>query len=303
MKNENGYITPIILALIFSLLFSSTAIVYFSEATHSNSEIKQVSFDIFPYSYTSNQNFLTSNYNSSAYSVVPIADSWLITSNGLEYVGNGNPLINSDTIDYFLLLNEVSDNNIYTNTYVINNTVQGSFLIILRYTGSTDQNALFIDSSGIHVPNYILPSLQHIPVQLGDKDFKEYSGLTSDTHPTIKTVYNDKENSVKLYWNGNLIYENTNLNTDGNILNLFPRAYAGIGTTSIGFIVEQLNSGNTILSGSSDSITLFWNFFTAMMKVIFWTIPELPIELNLILVKSQLIALVVCLLMALYRSD
>lgn len=296
--NENGeaQVAIALIFLVFSLMFTSASMSYYANSIYHNESVSSITFPTGAKSYPSEQNFATGQYNKSTWNMVGSREFEVQENIGVVLILN-DPI---HTWSWLYLANQVKDSNGYiTNTYYINNSVHGPYVIPLRYTGSSDQNEIRIDSDGFHIPNYVIPSLGfNNPVPLGDLYFYPYANAKDIDYPTIKTVYNDDIPSVTFYFNNEELFTTYDLKTDGNWFNLFPRYYAGVASNTLGFTLVAFNTENSIqLSDDTSLINMVLNFITTMLQIIVWTIPEniLPLVLNIILIKTQLAGIIICL--------
>jgi len=296
-ENGNAVMAGILIALIFSLLFSSAAISYFSIAKLGNSEVSAINFPTGAITYSGNQDFSDCSYNSSTW-FKALAGKW----NNYCGIGIVLEMIDPTRVWTWLILgNEIpSSDGTVKNTYTINNTPLGDYTIILRYTGSIDQNEIQIKSDGFHVPNYVIPTfgLSGQAVPIGDLDFSAYSGASQIKDAIITTYYNNKLGTCTLVFNGQTIFSIDNLKPDGNLFGIWAHYYGGVGAINEGFTITNFNTENQIaLSDDTSLLNMVLNFITTMLQIIVWTLPEsiFPIILNIIFIKSQLAGIVVCL--------
>ena len=261
---------------IMSLLISSSLIslvIYNKEMT----EIEKINLNL-PETNI-NQNYINNSFDESFIKNGSSYQRWVYI-NGLGY--RSPPLnILGNFYDRFYLENVIPINNVYTAVYNLNNSVHSDFIIYVRYcTVPSYIIELHFDSMGIHIPNNLLSFLL-------DYDYS-YPNINLIDSISIETQLNQETNKLKVLINGN---EQFNINIHSNFLNIFPTKYAGISASKEGLFIETINT-RLSESGSFDLIDLF-NLF---MSIIFWNVDEkyLPLILNIILIKTQLIAVILC---------
>lgn len=298
-SNGNALVAGALIALIFSLIFSSAAISYFCVSKYNQTETSIINFPTGGIIYSQNQDFSGCAFNTS---------TWFKTLGGKwsNYCGIGMVL---EYIDprylwtWLILGNEIpATDGTVQNTYIINNSVKSEYVIILRHTGSIDENQIRISNDGFHIPNYVIPTfgLSGSAVAIGDLDFIPYSGASQIENAEIITYYNDKEQTATMYFNSQKVLEVNNLKEDGNLFGIWTHYYGGVGAYSEGFTVVSFNTNNQItLSDESSLLGMVLNYISIMLQVIVWTLPEsiFPVTLNIILIKSQLGGIVVCLIL------
>lgn len=277
MKNfnhkEDGVSTVggVLCMLLTALVISTFLISLFLQNTNSGTSINAINLPNGMNTYSSAQNFIDCSINSSTWSK-NIQSKWF------DVCGIGEVLswVMSPRIGYLLLQNEVPDNNgNYDNTYIINNSVQQPYYIELRYTGSSDQNDIYIDDTGFHIPNYVLGNpLAGVIYTSGDNYFYSYAGADLISNPTIRTVYNDNTPSVSFYFNENLLFTTTNLNKNGiNPLNFFTHYMGGVGSYTTGFTLQNYQTQNTISTTPDNLLGSIVNFVSTYLSLLVFALP------------------------------
>jgi hypothetical protein len=297
--NENGeaHVGALLLFLVFSLIFSSASIAYFTTQIYQDQKVNTINFPTGAITYSQSQDFSDCSYNASTW-FHPLGGKWN------NVCGIGAVLALQDVThawSWLILGNEVPalDGSV-VNTYKINNTPLVDYVIALRYTGSTDENEIRVSSDGFHIPNYVIPTFglsgQAIPI--GDLAFYPYIGANQVKYATITTQYNDKLNTVTFIFNGKTIFTANNLKSDANLYGLWTHYYGAIGAAQIDFTVQSFNTNNLIaLSDNASLLNMVLNFITTMLQIIVWNVPDsiLPTMLNIMLIKSQLAGVIICL--------
>ncbi len=222
-----------------------------------------------------------------------------------QYIENvGRVLITKDFQRYYswLLLDKIQPdtNGEIVNIYNINNTVESEYAIVLRYTNGIDQNMIMVLPSGFKIPNIAIPSLSG-GVIIGYQYEYSYPNADKVHDVTIKTVYNDKQNTVDFYFNDNenKLFTAPNLKGDLNLLGLFGRYYGGIGATKEGFVYKSFETTNTVINlDSTNPLIQVAAFIVTMGKLIVWNIEEtyLPNLVNVFLIKPFAIGIIICLI-------
>jgi hypothetical protein len=306
MKNNKAemMILPFLLFFLFALLITSIGMAYFLTNIQGNSEIKQIPFHIENYQYTGSQDFSLCSYNSSGW-VKTTAGGW-ITECGVgevlesPYVG----LVNS----YLLLKGEIADSNgVFTNTYYINNTPLEPYTIVLRYTDNAAQNEILVDSTGFHVPNYIIPGwiiptpiTQGTPVSLGTLFDFDYPDADKIQFATIQTVYDPQEPRVTLFFNGEQLFSTTKLKDSKLVFAILTSPnYGGIGSYSKDFTVTKYVTGNQINANSINSATMGLDFIVELYNVLSWQIPASydPLGITSLIIALEEIGLFICIIL------
>jgi len=283
-----------ILASVFilSLFFSSFFIAYFDIGFNGSTEIQTFELPNSLPSYFGAQNFKSGQYNTSIVSITGLGNTWAFFENeGMKHTSVSLlPYMN-----YFCIKDlEANSANTYINTYVVNNTIQKPYALVLRYTGTGFQNDLYIDDKGLHIPDYS----SAFGIKIGDKEFISYPDADKIIYPKITTTYyegwTDKDSSLTVNFNGNE-YSFTNLNRMSYAESLIIRTiyYAGIYSQDEGTILESFNSENRITnpdtSINSNPLTLVSSLITSMLKLMVYSFPYdvIPLEFQVLLIAPQ----------------
>lgn len=286
--NDDASSTGLVIIVFTSLIFSTVLISWFMLQIYGVSVAGLSPKDMImtgKISYASFQDFTSNQINQSNIDV----SSYGIWS---YQEGVGRVLLQKSTSGWsYLLINNIQKDSrgIITNRYHINNSVKQDYTIVLRYTGGSDQNEITITDDGIRFPLYLAN------VVIGSNLIVPYPDMNKIENVDITTAYDDAERSVVITFNG-ATYGINEMNIDVNPLNMFGRYYGGIASDTIGFTVEDFRSDNSIEYNPEQGVLrLFGAFLVIAFKLIFWNIDSayLPIELNFLLIKTQILALVV----------
>lgn len=290
-NNDQGGVEAMISALIFSLTFSSIVIAFLLTQTYGYTVIgNEAPFDLpgvnsqpIMQDYTTNE--IADNYN------------YETGFGNFEYQpGVGRVLIDASLGENWLLLNKVSAiNNIYTVNYRLNNSVHGDFGIAVKYTGSNPYDiVVHAAADGFHIHNEMLPFIEY--------NYYPFANPLQYDKPTIKTVFNeyeDKDGVLDFYFNGEKIFTKSDI-TRNNIFGIHTDAgwyHAGVESSTAGFAIEQINPGG-FGDSSTDTVASIATFFEVLWKIVLWNVNEafLPLPINIIFIKTQVAALVVCII-------
>lgn len=189
-------------------------------------------------------------------------------------------------------------NGIITNYYHINNSVHSFYSIILKRvpTDLTGVNVeLYFNTWGINLAQYLIDIQWHNTVKVF------YPDIQNVDYADIKTVYSIYEGKCDITFNGQT-YTITDIPIPSNLDNtvnegFFGEYFAGVSSDTYGFTLEDFNTDNTI----ENNVSLFNQataILTLMAKILVWNVDSkyLPIELNLLLIKTQLSALIIAIL-------
>lgn len=285
MKNDNGHATNIVVIVFTSLIFSTTLISYFLMAMFGLS-VAGIDLPAGRVEYLPEQDFLTNQINETTIDISRFGE-WRFFS-GIGKVLYKKAML----IDWsYLLINNIQKDSLgmVTNTYHINNSVKGDYTIVLRYTSGSDQSEFTITNDGIHVPFYFLNVVISSPLVI------RYPNMNQIEDVIIITSYNDKLNYCDITFNAHT-FRLDNLVNDNSPENLFGRYYGGVASNTLGFTIERFYTNNIIVTNPDANILAqFGAFITIAFKLILYNVDPiyLPWELNILLIKTQTIALLV----------
>lgn len=309
-KNDNATVASLAAALCFSLIFSSIALAYFSGAMGLNIGIVKIEPLTTLKSYSSEQNYIGGTFD-----LGTISRTGQTQWNYEEGVGLVLKVMSGDLSTMYINNINPDSNGIVKNYYIINNSVKTSYAIILEGESGYASNYLAVTEDGLYtVPTTILGAangqLDFFPYANADKLEKvqiitEYKrGLKSC--PLFSTCTIVKQPSLKVNFNG-VEYTTTNLNI-GEDESITAR-YGGIGGintqigqwhlfTSTGLTLESFRTDN-IIAGTGvkpDALTQIGSYISAVLAIIGWQVPSnvIPFELQVILIGSQEMALLGC---------
>jgi hypothetical protein len=279
---------------VLSLFFSTFFISYFDLGFNGSTEMHPYSLPNNLNSYFGAQNYQTGAFNNSVNKIDGLGNEWEYVTN-IGMIHTFVSLIPSQ--NYFLIKNVQSDgNNNYDNIYVVNNSIGKPYKIVLRYVGSSNENDLLIDDSGIHVPYYgIFGTISDFTSTV------DYPNADKISPVTIQTSYHEgganEDSYVSVTFDGNTYsYLKANPNSI-NIPNMVyqfltgDNAYAGIASEYEGTTLVYFNTNNGILNPESttNSLVLVSSVIVTMLKLMTYTYPYsiIPIELQLLLIGPQ----------------
>lgn len=282
MLNDKAVSTVgLMAALFFSLIFSSVGLAYFVTEMGIDETIPQITIPSSISSYTQNQNFLTGVYSKEIWGS---KDGTFTNTIGKGISGSGYLLADNLNFD---------SNNIITNTYIINNSAKADYGIVVVYTGGFDGDIIKVTNDGFYITSSMSGIIRY-------KEFIPYTWANQFTHPTITTTYDKKKNTCVFSLNSASFSTNMITPNDGILedVGLFSRYYGGITTESTGFALEQFTTSNPVngVSAESSGLSSIMSFMTTAILILGWTLPEsvLPLILNILLIKTQLLALIIC---------
>lgn len=281
MLNDKAVSTVgLMAALFFSLIFSSAALSYFVTEMNIDATIPQITIPNSVETYSQNQNFITGDYNKEMWGTKEGSFSNTV---GTGISGSGYLLANNLNFDV---------NNIITNTYIINNSGMADYGIVIVWTGGFDGDIIKVTNEGF----YITSSMNGI---IRYKEFIPYLWASQFTHPTITTTYDKSKSTCTFTLNSATFFTDTITPKDDIVEGIgLSRYYGGITTESAGFALEQFTTSNFVngVDATQSGLSAILSFMTTAVLILGWTLPEdvLPLILNLLLIKTQLVALTIC---------
>lgn len=197
----------------------------------------------------------------------------------------------------YLLFNNVASNNDYkyTNEYDIENPLQKDYSVVLEYTSNRVLEVV-VKNDGFHIPRN--DGLENI---LGvDRYFYPYPNANQLTTVNIKTNYNPTNYNIPIliftFNNQELFTIQSMAGAQTGILQIY---YGGVGAKYSGLTVKSFKSTNDRTSSDwSTFFTMASAYLSAIIKILVWNVDSqyLPVELNILFIKSQLFAIGTCLL-------
>ena len=227
---------------------------------------------------------------------ITLSDNSQFTGSGWSYSGNEQLSTNTDS---YLLAKNTNYLNVlgsYVNSYTIDNPNQQDYSIVLTYSPIRTQEVI-VNNDGFSVVEHTIG----ISDLLGNREiyFYPYQGANQITNSKIETnfnvgnlISNNGEPVLDFKFNGQDLFnvnqgDNGGFNTQTQTLT--DVYYGGVGSkNNVGLGVSSFSAtGDT--SNVSNGVSDLWNFATVLFKLLGWGIdPQyLPMELNLILIKSQ----------------
>lgn len=281
--NESAGVETTLIGLLFSLTFSSIVISFLLLSAYG----VQVSGNQAAISLPDGgvievmQNYQTNQINDNVNFVSKFGSPW-------NYVAGVGRVLSLDGLSYMALKGVQPVNDVYTVNYQLNNSVLSDYGIILRYTnGDLNQLVINVKADGYHIPN-------ELSFGFSDYYFYPYSNANQNTHPQIKTVFNDKTGDLQYFDNGVLIFHATGIPAELPYFSLV-HYYAGVSSSTAGFAVENINAG-TIIADATNIVQQLGAFLDVLAKIVLWNVDSqfLPLELNLIFIKTQLAGVIIC---------
>jgi hypothetical protein len=230
----------------------------------------------------------TSNSN------IDITQNSQFSGSGWSYSANQQTSTNTDSYLLAKSLNYLNVNGVYTNTYQINNPNKLDYSIVLTYSPLRTQEVI-VNSDGFSVVEHTIG----VSDLLGNRVIYSYpyQGANQVTTATItskfylNSVLANSGNALDFTFNGVGFSADQNSNGGFNIQSqtVTDVFYGGVGSkNNIGLGVSSFitnGAGDSAVSGITD----LWNFAVVLFKLLAWGIDPayLPVELNLILIKSQ----------------
>lgn len=280
MKNDKAAldsgVSIVLIILVTSILISSILISWFLFNIY-DITIAGIAMPLL--SGSQYENFVDNTVSTDVY---VIGGNWTYTAG----VGRTADTDNS----YLLFDNVISNNNYaYTNEYHIINSLKSDYSIILEYS-TNSKLEIIVKSDGFHIPDS----------SNGDRYFFPYPNANQVVNVDINTEYNPTNYNypaVIFTFNGAKLF--TLQTITGSQLPILKIYYGGVGAKHAGLIIQDFKSTNDRNSSDwSAFFTMASAYLSAIVKIIFWNIDSqyLPLELNLIFIKPQLIGIGICIL-------
>lgn len=185
-----------------------------------------------------------------------------------------------------LLDNIQATNGNYTVKYVINNSVEKPFIIIVRRTPIFSYNLdINFDSEKIRIPNNLLPIVS-------DKESNQPS-LLKRKYFIIETSYNPSKEKLTLKVNNETIFNDISVNPRGNIGKYYYGGFiaSGDGIYLSSIEVKQVTPPTDILKQTRD-------IFSLIALIIIYNIDSVDLWVNIVFIKTQVIAIFIAALLA-----
>jgi len=287
-------------ALSISLFMSAFLITYFLFSMYGVSWSSGINLPDTIKIYSNEQNLKTGTFNISAFYTDGGGIWTQITGIGLVLNTISNPYGAGILIKNI----QIGDDYKISNHYQINNSVKGDYFVYVRRTGGHDTIAIKVSSDGFHIPTYSmlgLPSYDEVFISYPSVNQIENAVITTDFYERI-----DGNPILTFTFNGNTYLTSDNLIRNMNLFGLFGIYYGGVSSNTPEFTLEYFDSDNTIIQSGNDMFSsnpvlapfqTAYAFIKTMIVLTFWNVPEqyLPSALNVILIKTQAFALLVCL--------
>lgn len=288
--NESGAIETTLIGLIFSLTFSSIVIAFLLVQFY-GAGVSGVypSIQSVPDSgiLSTFQNYKTNIISDNVNYMSKNSGSWVFVSGvGRVLTGTGGSF---GLLNPIILLDGASPvNDEYVIRYAINNSVQSDYGIIVRWSKNPSDVIIYVKSDGFHIPNTLTG---------GEKAFFPYPDANQVTKVNIRTEFNEKQGTLKFYFNENLAFIYSNI-PQQIVIPFTVTHYAGVLSNTDYFTLESIDIGAIDLSDSNIMKSVS-SFIIVLARIIVWNVDSayLPIELNLLLIKTQVFGIIVCAVM------
>lgn len=284
---SGGNSVSFVIIIFTSLIFSTVLISWFMLQMYGIS-VSGIALPQGNTNYATTQDFTNNNINLSTF-ITQGEDTYNYQSGIGRVLGikTGNNYF-SNTWNYLFINNIQKDQNgDIINTYHINNSIKKDYTIVIRYAGFADIIELTISDDGIHQPVYSPIGIMSSPKIIS------YPDMNKITDVNIITKYNEDKRICDITFNGNT-YTIIDLFTHG----ILPLAnyYGGVASASQGFTIQSFNSASAISDDANSNIlNQFAAFLIIAFKLVAYNVDSqyLPWELNILLIKTQTIALAV----------
>lgn len=294
-------IAQVLLALIFSLLFSSMALSYFVTEMHLSGNVPQIELPESLRSYNAEQNFASGTY-----------DLGVLKHSGSSewhyYENLGLTLIKTSGDTSYLYFDYVipSASHSITNYYTINNTGAGEYSIVLVGKDGLSCNEVIVKADGFHIPRFSVIGIY----DGSDKDFIPYPNPTAIQDVNIKTEFTEGYKNcpfmsvceIERYPSLTFTFNDYSFTTDK--LNIaentgINKYYAGVAGWTTGLTIHDYKTDNVVSGAektSNDPLAYVSSFIDTMLKIVLWNLPEnmLPSIVNILLIKTQLFGILIC---------
>lgn len=287
MKNDNAAVDSgvsiTLMTLLGSLIITSALISFFVSSVYGYAPAQIGTIDLNFNGYSTTTDF-TSNCNMSGYQLV---GSWNCGSQGLTLSGQGFLLDNIDQ-------SKVPVNGIFQNDYHLLNPNGDNYYVVISQSTIAGQSIdLYVKSDGLYVISHSTifglintdSTISYIPL----------SGANQIQDVLIQTSLDSNTPSLSITFN-NQNYVITNM---GNIDTTNIQASSGVDADNGITIVSMGNTfGKSSQGAALDSLEMISGFIGNVVLLITWNINPviLPWILNILLIKTQEMGILVCLI-------
>lgn len=304
------YTNAVLISIItVSLALSSGFISYFALEEYGMNLDRVVLPENMNNYFSSSQDFSLGTFNQSI--LDSQSSSFQILSGTWKYVKDLGIILQSSgflSTNYFVIANiDKGSSNEITNSYIINNSVHGDYRIVLRYTGSSDENEIIVKSDGFHIPNYF----NAFGIITGDADFIPYPNANQIDKVNFITNYNDGSKNINptvtFSFNGNTFTSNKLHIAETSVIN-FKTYYGGVSSNTEGFNFISFTTNNKIVNPNAllntDPILQLASLIVTMIKLVTWGLPEeiVPALLQWFMIRTQEAILIIAIALALRGS-
>jgi hypothetical protein len=284
-NNENAGIETLLIGLIFSLAFSSIVIAflifnfYGVELTGNQAGIPLPDYGVL----SPIQDYQNNSINDNVNYVSKFGSNWI-------YIPNVGRVLSADGLSYMALKGVQQINGVYNVKYRLNNSVLSDYAIIIRYTdGDINQLTVQVKSDGYHIPSVfpLMPDVFYFP----------YPNANQKDKVQIRTVFDNKNGKLDYYEDGQLIFSKNDISPEIPFISP-THYYAGVGAIKEGFTIEMIDA-SSIIADAVNIVQQLSSFVDVLARIVLWNVDSqfLPLELNLILIKTQLAGIIICVIM------
>lgn len=292
----SNFVGGLLVALIFSLIFSSVTIAYFVQEMNINEDIQQIALPEELRSYNSEQDFMNGTFDIETLNKVSSA-TWGYY-NKIGYVLTGYSVGGLNNYLYIMNINKDATGDIINN-YRINNSPLNDYVIVIKGNSGISNNEIIVKSDGFHIPTFMLG----FDGYAGERAFIPYPNANRFQRVTIQTIYHEEkfgsanDATLKFTFNGDK-FETTMNKEDTFLFFGGTQYYGGVNSGSLGYTLEYFKTNNEIKGTGvqKDALTQIADFIYTVLAILVWTLPEsvLPLTLNILLIKTQLFGVLVC---------
>lgn len=292
----SSFTAGLLIALIFSLIFSSVSIAYFVKEMNLNEDIPQIALPEELRSYNSEQDFMNGTFDIGTLNHISSA-TWEYV-NGIGYSLTGLSIGGLNNYMYIMNINKDASGDIINN-YRINNSPLNDYVIVIKGNAGISNNEIIVKSDGFHIPTFMLGFDSYA----GERAFIPYPNANRFQRVTIQTIYHEEkfgsanDATLKFTFNGDK-FETTMNKEDTFLFFGGTQYYGGVNSGSLGYTLEYFKTNNEIKGTGvqRDALSQIADFIYVVLAILVWNLPEsvLPLTLNILLIKTQLFGILTC---------
>ena len=297
-KMSSNFAAGLLIALIFSLIFSSVTIAYFAKEMNMGITIQGIALPQELRSYNSEQDFMNGTYDIATLNKISSATWTYVNDVGIILTGLSIGGLNNYM--YIMNINKDATGDIINN-YRINNTPLNDYVIVIKGNAGISNNEIIVKQDGFHIPTFMLG----FDGYAGERAFIPYPNANKIQKVTIQTIYHEEkfgsanDATLKFTFNGEQFL--TTMNKEDTFLFFGgTQYYGGVNSGSLDFTLEYFKTNNEIKGTGvqRDALSQIADFIYTVLLILTWTLPEeiLPLTLNLLLIKTQLFGILTCII-------